>query len=113
MIDWTKPVQTRDGCKVTIYCTDAPGWYPVHGRIEGEERPDAWKWDGSLYAYPGSPGDLINVPPKMVRVDCWINVYPDGDVGIGMNRADADSYATDDRIACIHVVREVEKGTFE
>jgi len=32
-IDWTKPVQTRDGRKVTIYTTTAPTEYPVHGYI--------------------------------------------------------------------------------
>ena len=111
-IDFTKPIQTRDGRKWTKYCTDAPGRYPVHGYIEGEERPDAWKLDGSLYAYPGSPGDLVNVPPKMVKVDCWINIYR-YHVQAHATKSLADDSAGDDRLACIHVIALVEEGTFE
>ena len=112
MIDWTKPVQTRDGRKVMIYCTNAPGMYPVHGRIEGERRASSWTLDGAVIEGSRGPCDLVNVPPKMLKVDCWINVYPDK-VQIHVSRFGANNNAPESRLACIHVVREVEEGTFE
>ena len=112
MIDWTKPVQTREGRKVTIYCTDVPGGYPVHGRIDGSDSPLSWTISGRLIDSRSGPDDLVNGPPKMIKVDCWINVYPD-EVQIHASRFDANDNALESRVACIHVVREVEEGTFE
>lgn len=68
-IDFTKPVQTRDGRKVTIYRTDAPGVYRVHGHIEGNIFPTAWTQEG--HDSGTSDRDLINVPePK--RTVKWL-----------------------------------------
>lgn len=39
-LDWPHGWQTRDGRDVVIYCTDAPGDWPIHGRINGDRMPE-------------------------------------------------------------------------
>ena len=112
MIDFTKPVQTRGGRKVTIYRTDVPGKYPIQGHIEGNEFPGAWLVTGRWNSGFETQDDLLNATPKMVKVDCWINVYR-YHVQAHATKSLADDSAGDDRLACIHVVRKVEEGTFE
>ena len=63
-IDWSKPVQTKDGQKVHIFCTDAklpqlP--QPVVGHIEGTNYVTTWDLDGHWTSHD-SKNDLINVP---------------------------------------------------
>lgn len=54
-IDWqaalngSRPVTTRDGRKVTLYCVDASGDWPVHGRIGEEPLPNAWRLTGKIH----------------------------------------------------------------
>ena len=45
-----RTIVTRRGGKVTIYRTDAPGKYPIHGCIEGGETPtvSAWTLEGEI-----------------------------------------------------------------
>lgn len=38
--------QTRDGRAFVPYCIDAPAPYAVHGRLEGESIPRAWRKNG-------------------------------------------------------------------
>lgn len=38
--------QTRDGRAFVPYCIDAPAPYTVHGRLEGESIPRAWRKNG-------------------------------------------------------------------
>jgi hypothetical protein len=83
-IDWTKPVQTRDGRKVRVLCTDAPGsQYPVIGLIEGDGDPETWTI-GGVYAANGATSnlDIINAPEPAVTLTRWVNVYPDNTVGL-------------------------------
>ncbi len=108
-IDWTKPVQTRDGRKVVIYCTDAPGDFPVHGRIDGMEDPDTWRLDGAFICGASSSLDLINAPePKRVA---WVNLYPDQYGGAYKTKAEADEFCAHNRIACVRV--EWSPGQFD
>lgn len=77
-LNWPQGYTTRDGRKVTIYCTDAPGKYPIHGRIDGFGAPLEWKADGSFL--PGgleSSNDLINAPEPVKRIDqiVFVNVW--------------------------------------
>lgn len=69
MLDRTKPVQTRDGRKVTIYAWDAGGDEPIHGRIEGENGPTSWYADGSYFneINLSDDCDLINTPQTTTR----------------------------------------------
>lgn len=49
MISMDKACKTRDGRKVRILCTDAPGPYPVIGYVEYRDRwsdPHAWDRHG-------------------------------------------------------------------
>lgn len=108
-IDWTKPVQTRDGRKVTIYTTTAPTEYPVHGYIEGWDDPSCWTSGGLYLGDEESDQDLINVPePKWVL---WVNMYKDGIGGGYLTKAIADKWALSGRTACIRV--ELTPGQFD
>lgn len=67
MIDFNKPVQTKDGCKVRILCTDRKGTYPVVGLIlhsGGVESLDTWTASGKCLKTEGNEEDLVNVPDK-------------------------------------------------
>lgn len=75
MIDFNKPVQTRDGRKVRILCTDGQdGRRPVVGFVEGSVQPATWPMNGIYASLCGESGtDLINVPERVERiliVDC-------------------------------------------
>lgn len=63
-IDFSKPVQTKDGRKVTIFTTQARGDYPVVGQIEGPFSIFSWGPDGKYGL--GSSVDLVNVKEKKV-----------------------------------------------
>lgn len=65
MVNMEKKYRTRDGREVVIYCVDAPGGYPVHGRIEGVSLPQHWGIDGSRDPHTSRPNplDLLEVSP--------------------------------------------------
>ena len=68
MIDFSKPVKTRDGRAVRILCTDAPGGWPVVGIVELFSHPHRWACDGRSYHNVGlSPFDLIQAEEPVVR----------------------------------------------
>lgn len=103
--DPTKPCTTRDGCAVVIYCTDAPGIFPIHGRIDGGACPSCWGSDGRRYPGEEREFDLINVPPPKRVI--YRNFY-----GLGSaytSRAEADAAAAPGRIACVRI----EEGQFD
>lgn len=82
MIDWTKPVQTRDGKYVRIICRDAKGKQPIVALINdgnGYEEEARFCDDGSYYAMCPSihTYDLINVPEpkKRIKLRMWVNIY--------------------------------------
>lgn len=52
-----------------------------------------------------------NAPAPKRKVEFWVNVMRDGACGMNWSTLEeANSYATDDRIACLHIVREYEEG---
>lgn len=70
-LDWPHGWQTRDGRDVVVYCTDAPGPYPIHGRVEGLIASVSWNETGiSFYGVGGIEGigNLINRPAPIVSV---------------------------------------------
>jgi hypothetical protein len=82
-LDGTKPVTTRDGRKVTLYCIDAPGAHSIHGRIEGGglhgALPYGWQRNGLLGS--GSVPELDLIQPKVKHtITGWVNVHTDGSV---------------------------------
>jgi hypothetical protein len=80
-IDFTKPVQTRDGRKARILCTDRTGGlYPVVGLVsDGRiETTTCWMRDGTHVAGEhGLPMDLINVPPPKKKVKVMVEIRRD------------------------------------
>ena len=69
-VDWTKPVQTRDGNRVRVLCTDRKDALPVLALVtlNPKHRTQDWEMitatmiDGRLSYGPPHPGDLVNVP---------------------------------------------------
>lgn len=66
-LDLTKACQTRDGRKVRVLCTDAPGRFPVIGLAGDAGEPSTWTLAGE-FTLSGDPdmkrADLINVPEE-------------------------------------------------
>jgi hypothetical protein len=107
--NWPHGHITRDGRKARIICTDAESNFPIVALVDGIAQhftPAGQYRVGSLNHL-----DLLNAPaPKRkVRMDQWMNVYADG-AYLYATKAAADDNAWNDRIACIHIDREVEEG---
>lgn len=83
-IDWAKPLRTSvaDG-KITIYCTDAPGEFCVHGRIEftnGTVVVAKWTMQGVHYCV--NEYNIINAPEEL---EVWVNIFIDPKGGYSTN----------------------------
>lgn len=116
MLDYTKPVRTRDGRPARVICTDrALNDRPVIALVkmeDGHEGVCAYTREGRYTKTFLDPLDLVNVPEK-VRVRYWLNVYPPDTpnyLGFHESRDAADGLAAPGRIACIEIDREVEVG---
>ncbi len=100
--DPPEPVQTRDGRKARIVCTDVNGHYPIIALVDyhGTELVHHFNADGK--ACTGSRGsDLINIP---VKREGWINIYPLGSCeGIFPTETIATVESGHSRIACIRI----------
>lgn len=106
LIDFTKPIRTRDGRAVEILTTKGRGRYPIIGNVEGDDVTISWKMDGSAYHsdMPAST-DLINVPQKY---KVWANCYRSSNLhGATLrthsSRESADVYKGHGRVACIQI----------
>jgi len=104
-LDLTKPVQTRDGRKVRVLCTDGPGESPVIGIVDdGCDDVCRWPLNGRATMNVDMSIDLINTPMTPRTFERWFNVY---DTGIGSEhhtRKKADGNALSARIARKRVV---------
>ena len=117
-ITMDRAYQTRDGRKVTLYCVDAPGAYPIHGRIDDNICPLAWTSEGILNPPLGNlPGDLIEVPPPAPakwRVEGWANVYQDSDGSFAIYGThptkQVAAAAAGYRIACVPITLSGNEG---
>lgn len=109
--DPTKPVQTRDGRRARIICTDRDSIYSIVALVRepnGEESVSSYtKYGRSIPHYGGtSSKDLINIP---VRRAAWVNFFP-RDAEVYGSREEADEDATAERIACVRVEFEDGEG---
>lgn len=107
-LDLSKPVQTRDGRKARIICTDRKG----HGHFDSltivalvkyddAEVVHVYRQDGKSIDEGERSFDLINVPAKHVR---WVNFYPHPHAPCEhATREAADYAALKARIACVKV----------
>jgi hypothetical protein len=106
MIDFTKPIQTRDGHPVEIISTNLRGPHPVIGYVGNSKTFDQWTAEGK-YALGAGCFDLVNVPEKRV---IWLNVYERGMITRHDSRHLADEWVTrtaSKRTECIRVEYEV------
>lgn len=103
--DPKKLMQTRDGRKVRILCTDGPSQhYPVIGLIDGQMIATCWSIDGFITAAGITLGsDLVNVEPVRAQREAWMNAYEDGTHWFHPTREYADRTAADHRTACVHI----------
>lgn len=108
-LDGSRPVTTRDGLEVVLYCVDAPGPYPVHGRVEGVHLPSSWGLHGTVQP-GGHPHNNLIQPPRRFKYERWVNVYEDGWTPMSDTRAGADLAATPKRIACVKIIIEGVEG---
>src|SRR4030067_861315 len=109
MIDFTKPVQTREGEKVRIFGTDARDTdFPVRGEVNncGIWVQKSWTLEGqSTRAQHES--FLVNVPEERF---CYLNVYS-RNVKSHSSRAEADQFAGSGRISRLKI--KIEDGRFD
>lgn len=107
-LDLTKPVQTRDGRKARIICTDAKHIKPVIALVT---EPNTFECvalygaDGNFFADKTleSRNDLVNVP-ETNKLEGWLNVYsstPSCQSRIHPTKEYADDCASEKRLACI------------
>lgn len=111
--DLTKPVRLRDGRPVKILCTDLKADQPIAGRVMDEdgdrESVETWYENGHyLYNDRVSEMDLVNMPKRHVM---YINFYGNDMFVSHSTKADAESNASDHRIACVRI--EFEEGQFD
>lgn len=82
-IDFTKPVQTRDGRPVRIICTDAKNsTHPIVGVVvstsDGKEYPRCWTKEGEFISGRGELDmNLIQVPQRHKHYEAII-AYAEG-----------------------------------
>lgn len=93
MLDFTKPVQTRSGLKVTILTAEARSNWPVIGLIHepAKDTGCVWTLKGAFRADEPSEFDLEQVPETFKR---YLPVYDDGSAGDLSNGALKKGYAT-------------------
>ena len=114
LVSMDKEYRTRDGKEVRVLCVDtklATG-ESVAGIITQGPTPRVTTWykDGAYLGEVPHGDDLIEVRPT-VKVDCWLNVYSRGGISIPYETKEvADIGVSSERIACIHIERDVEHG---
>lgn len=117
VLDLSKPVQTRDGRRVTLLSTAGRGDYPIVGYIDGSSDIRTWCHVGTFFSGAKRACDLINVA-ETVEFMKWINVHktPNGKPHIVMcdTREDADRASGygyyRPRFACIELKVSATEG---
>ena len=94
-IDWTKPLQTRDGRKARVVATDiATKDEYTHAALvmdeDGDESLETYTKEGLWWVSGGlQDKDLVNAPEKR---SVWINAYDNGKLGYEFSsREEADA----------------------
>lgn len=112
MIDWDKPIQTRDGQPARhlgVYSPNEKAYHAIVIGKPGAEQLCVVRSGGQCSDGTEGPLDIINVPPAKLTGTFWVNVYECADgmayAGSGFDtRADADQCASGctspPRIAC-------------
>jgi hypothetical protein len=107
-----EPVQTREGKKARIICTDAKGEYPIIALVEFDSHEAVYYYrsngearDATCFVWEKSQNDLVNVPQKRT---VWVNMYPPDDLSFCCGytyttRQAADEMAVGNREACVEI----------
>ena len=102
-----KTYKTRSGEEAFIYCVDAPGLTPIHGRIC--DTPYAWAESGNSVAVCSHRHDLIAPEPERISQTFWVNVNTPNKHVIYTTKQWAEYYAGNDtlRIAVPCLLTEI------
>jgi hypothetical protein len=107
--DPTKPVQTRDGRKARILCTDRDGNRPIVVLITNSLREEVSTRcrDGRLsLGHDGFRGDLVNIPVKSTT---YQSIYMNGTTGnFGAPTSDRAVFVVPNIVG--YVCRDYEDG---
>lgn len=74
-LDWPYGWKTQDEPDVEIYCTDAPGPFPIHGRVKGISLPVCWQKDGR---HSGEKSGLSLINRAAPTISVPVNKLHDG-----------------------------------
>lgn len=112
MIDWTKPIQQRDGGWAALKKLDEEAGLAIvvreaFGAAYVSNEVDILT--GVAWPNGRAPYDIINVPETRT-LDFWVNINQGGGHEAYSSKTDADEGAGEERIACIHVVQEYAVG---
>jgi hypothetical protein len=77
-----KSYKTRGGEDALIYCVDAPGLTPIHGRVHGRFGADmhCWTESGMIASVTNHDFDLIAPEPGRISRVGFINIHKDGSI---------------------------------
>lgn len=109
MLDINKPVQTRDGRKARIICSDMKGDYPIVACVEINDKVEeegSFTENGNFLCSREQSSDLINAPEKHVR---YLHLY---DGGYTVLRASSDPDAAYGKLLGFSKVI-VQEGQFD
>lgn len=89
----------RKTIEVQMWSSDAMTWHP-----------SGWFADHPTRTYRTQKPEGYFLPKKTVKVEGWMNVYRNGRGYLYPSKENADALTTSSRIACKHIVFEVEEG---
>ena len=108
VVSMDKQYKLENGDMVRVLCIDSPDpTLPVVYCYGKGYTADAG-WCDSQGRDAEGKQMLFEVRPT-VKAECWLNVWADGSVASHDTKQQADA-CNPDRIACIHIEREVEHG---
>jgi hypothetical protein len=112
-VDWSKPLQTRDGRKARLLGvinarrrTHVVAITMLSGlEIESRHYPTGLKNESSA----NCKDDIINTTERIKR-EVWLNVYESGGITPWADKDTADTHALEGRIACVRVQIDCNVG---
>lgn len=112
MSDFTKPVQTRDGHKVRILCTDGPDKrFPIVGYIGDAVTTSTWTREGRFYSSPYLASCGLDLVQVAAQETVYANLYPlYGGSTFYASREEAQRDADDNAVGLLRLTFRVENG---
>lgn len=120
-LNWGKPIQTVSGKPAELlrklHGNRAP--YAVLVLSNGAEHVQHCYASGMHAEGQNACENIVNVPPKKIEMEFWINVYPAKDGGSGhryeiyRSYLVADEMAEENIVACVKMVGQAIEGQFD